>query len=371
LFQSYINRPYPFQLWIAPRYGNCLSRWAAEKSEGGEYSIPSPPGFDEQLNGNQDGKEEKNKQSNTRNKDKYALFLYPDNLFLYWVIFFLVIIFPSLLLNLFIPCKGHFLASLSASVLLFMAAYHLIFSCFRRPILDNLWKEWPQTPNQKKYFQNIPSKITFYSQEHKKEYRKIYPAVDSGKKSLRHWVTAIWQGDFRYNKSLRTSYFERPVYYSPERSLQEALLRTGIASFFARARRREKPSPYSLLSFAAYYFAHIWVSYLWLLVQLLYIFIRGVRPDDSTMLHFVFPIICWAALTTLSLFAQFRFLNGPLVRYDPDLFLLAPPRLEEIIKKNMRLIQSTMQYLPKLLSIVAGATIAVYLALVTLIMQAQ
>ncbi|WP_446009242.1 hypothetical protein [Candidatus Electrothrix sp.] len=170
---------------------------------------------------------------------------------------------------------------------------------------------------------------------------------------------------------MNTSYFKRPVYYSPERSLQEALLRTGIASFIARTRRHEKPSLYSLISFATYYFAHIWVSYLWLFFQLLYIFITGTRPEDSTMLHFVVPIICWAAVTILSLLAQFRFMNGPHFKYDNDLFLLAPPKFEEIIKRKMRINQSTMQYLPKLLSAVGLLTLGVYLALVNLIMQAD
>jgi hypothetical protein len=364
----YFSRPHPFQLWIAPRHSNFLSRWTAEKTEGGEYNIHSPQGFDKQLDGKQSS-------SNTQNRPKYALFLYPDNLSTYWFVFVFVTVIVPLLLNCCIFFLGRYCPYLqldvpknlscdigrsSLAVLFFIALYHLIYSCCRKPILDNLWKEWPQTLNQKKEFQNVPSKITFCSKTHYQEYLKIYPTGASEKKYF-----------CCCKPSLNTPHRQRPVYYSPDRSFQEAQLRIGIASFFAEGYRDGRVPVRNLLVFSFYYFAHIWVSYLWLFLQLSLPFLTGTRPDDSTMLHFGMPIIFWAIVTTWSLSVQFGFMNGPRMQYNDKLFQMAPFHLQANIRNTMQANRDTMQYLPKLLSIIGTLTVGVYLALVNLIMQAD
>ena len=112
IVRSYINRPYPFQLWIAPR------RYTG-KRDADTVTRHSPPGFDEQLNGNQDGEKENCKEA--QNRDEYALFLYPDNLSTYWIIFFLFTALPGFFLG--IPCEKHLFASLATAVFFFIAAY--------------------------------------------------------------------------------------------------------------------------------------------------------------------------------------------------------------------------------------------------------
>jgi hypothetical protein len=341
-------RPYPFQLWVAPRH-SILSKWLAEKKDADTRNRHSPPGFVFKDTG--------------EDKSDYAMFLYPDKLKFYWWMFFLVTVIFSSTTSREMSIGYQW----GCGAVFFSVSYWLIYIILRRPVLDELWEDWPQTRNQKKYFKSIPSQTTFRFRGHFTEYHTFFR---SDEKPVCGSLHSLWRKIFFLgcDESKSTPYFQRPVFYTPGKSLQEVILRTGTASFFAA---KSKKSAVDILALIFYYFSHIWVSYIYLFLQLFCIFITGSRPGDNIVLRFVVPIILWAIITMFALINQFRFINGPLAKYDRELFLSAPPNLSEIIKIKMQTNRDTMKYLPKALSIIMGLTFVVYLTLVNLVLQCE
>jgi hypothetical protein len=190
----YLIRPYPFQLWVAPR-----------KSVPENY-IPShsPPGFDFESG------------------NKYAMYLYPDSIHTYYVLYYLVLVIVPIILKLF----NHYFCVSSIFFLIFSSfffwtPYYIIYNKCRKPILDELWRNWPKMKDSQKSFQSILSRIQWESLKDYKEYHE----------KLFHSVKPI----FFENKELffikKIKYFDRPIFFNPKQNLQEEILRTGIADF--------------------------------------------------------------------------------------------------------------------------------------------
>ncbi|MCI5130138.1 MAG: hypothetical protein D3904_01145 [Candidatus Electrothrix sp. EH2] len=264
VLKRYLSRPYPFQLWVAPR--NRLQQFFFPGESKGKSS---PPGFG----------------------DDYALFLYPDNIGIDWIVFFIgIVVIPQIFAVIFSPIcvkwavlQDTFL-SIGCSFLFFLFSYKVIYVLFRSPILDDLWNispenasnVWPKTPAQNEDFQSVPSRITFYSKEECSEYNKKFSFPDhTGKYILSSCIEKIFFCNNKI-KLKKIDYFHRPVFFTPGRSLQETLLCTGIASFFAK----KENSLRNILRFMFYSLSHIWVSYLYLSLLLLWIFIIG-KPASS------------------------------------------------------------------------------------------
>jgi hypothetical protein len=227
MFWIELTWPYPFQLWVAPRKKKrCFSRPEAEPKR------KSPPGF----------------------PDDYAMYLYPDSIHTYWLIYF----FISVPLHIFLDCfvaKEMLLYKYIAGFFLFIISYCLIYIYWREPVLDELWIFWADTEQQKKYFKNIPSRITFDSCKDMKEYEGLNAISFDIKGKVRFIEKSKYIIDFicirishlrvaakflslesfifRRFVFMKYSYYTNsPVFFNPQGSIQEGLLRAAIADFF-------------------------------------------------------------------------------------------------------------------------------------------
>ncbi len=347
-------RPYPYQLWVAPR--NRLSRFFCSAEE----KNVSPPGFE----------------------NNYALFLYPDNIAIDWIRFFIgIVLIPQLFAMIFSDIPTDWLA-LGGSLLFFLFSYKIIYIVARRPILDDLWNVsqknssiiWPKTEAQNDYFQSVPSRITFNSKEHLAKYNENFSFADhSGNitsRVIRLLFSSIEKIFFWKNIRLKKiHYLYRPVFFNPEGSLQEAVLCTGIASFFAA---EEDNSLWNILLFILYSLSHLWVSYLYLLALLLWIFIKG-KPFNcqSETVYLVVQIIFWLILSAVSLTRQFSFIQGTLLKSDRRLFSFVPPRIIPTIEKKLHINRKTINFLNPKRSIpfLSAAVFVIYLAMLNLVLQ--
>lgn len=339
---KYILRPYPFQLWIAPRSTVYQSLFSKGK-RGAKW--PSPPGFGE----------------------NYAMFLYPDNLHTWWIFFFSGCCFVPNTLKIIIdiiykneshhhrfyyeclcqvfhvtkPNLTEYIASFLFGAIFFIAAYRVINIWLRRPVLDELWPAWPQIRGQKEYFRKyVPARIS-------EERKKICCC-------LKNKVT--------------TKYFYRPVFFNPGRSLQEGLLRTAIASFIAED---EKRPLINIMLLIFYFLAPVWVSFLYLLLKLMIIFVHGnPGAEKSTTVFLIVEIVIWAILSILFLFRQFLFIKN-LSIIDSKLFSLVTAKIGVKMEEKIQVNKETIEYLnPKItIPVVSAFTFIVYLALLNLVLQ--
>ncbi len=233
LFWLELTRPYPFQLWIAPR----KKKWCFAESELGPKR-KSPPGFSFSKN------DESSEQT------EYAMYLYPDGISMYWWIYFLSSVWLHAILDICMISKCTEISPFKYAfgMLLFAISYYLIYTHKRKPVLDDLWPLWPDTKSQREYFKNICSRINFASRD------DFYKHVDM-------------YDIFSFNKYKNVSYFNRPIFFNPRGSIQEGLLRAAIADFFAVEKRKD-----FVKNIFIYYFSHVWISFLYLSVNLLFTF---------------------------------------------------------------------------------------------------
>ncbi|MCI5217965.1 MAG: hypothetical protein D3914_01920 [Candidatus Electrothrix sp. LOE2] len=358
----FLCRPYPFQLWVAPR--NRLSRffYSAEEKN-------SPPGFE---------------------KD-YALFLYPDSIAIHWIIFFIgIVAVPQIFAVIFFPIRINWVVLrdiilfLGGSLLFFLFFYKIIYVVLRRPILDDLWNIspesssiiWPKTEAQTAYFQSVPSRITFCSKNDLSNYRDRFPFFDHSENIFHRILLLLFscfETIFFWEKIQlhKRCYFHRPIFFNPKRSLQEAMLCTGIASFFSA---KENNSLGNILLFMFYSLSHIWVSYLYLVILLLWIFIQG-KPfcNQSETIYLVVQIVFWLILSAFELTRQFSFIQGTLLKSNRRRFSLVPPRLLSTIERKLQINNKTINFSslnPKRsIPLLSTAVFVIYLALLNLVLQ--
>ncbi len=339
---QYFSRPYPFQLWIAPR-SRCYQKIFAQGKRGKKW--PSPPGF----------------------KEDYAMFLYPDNLHTWWLLFFVGLFISPVVSKIFIefldlielyrsPCEITIQPNwrvFFCGSSFFLVSYYIIHILLRRPVLDELWPAWPKTRGQEEYFKNVPARITFSSCADRNKYHNDIMKDKRKRKYIQ----------------MKTSYFHRPVFFNLGRSLQEGMLRTAIASFIAAD---EKRPLVNIMLLIFYFLAPVWVSFIYLSSKLMIIFLRGGNPGEKKLItvFLIVQIVIWAILSILFLIRQSLFIKSLSVRNN-KLFSLAPAKIGVQMEKKMRVNKETMEYLnPKVtIPVVSAFTFLVYLALLNLVLQ--
>ncbi len=341
----YMSNPYPFQIWIAPR--NRLYEWFKGRNE---KQWKSPLGFE----------------------PSYAIFLYPDNLKYFWIISCFTIVFlpvAMLLVAKFITEKYcimkrveicspfspfstyidlyfiYFFPLLGIGI--FFTAYYLIYHCLRRPILENITDKLPRKSKiYEKYFKSVPSMISFYTEEGYVKYK---------------------ENDASNDLELKTSWFNRPVFFNPGKSLHEVILWIGTASFFAG----KKSDLRNIFLLLLYYLSHIFVGYMYLLAELIIILIYGKKPESDVMLYIALQSILWGISASFFLIVHFHHSKKILTDIDSKLFSFAPAFYSVIAREGININRKTMNFLhPKItFPVFVGAANATLVALINIIVQ--
>jgi hypothetical protein len=365
LFWLWLTRPYPFQLWAAPRKKKwCFSRPEAEPKR------KSPPGF------------------SFGRKDKpveYAMYLYPDSIHTYWMIYFMI----SVPLHIFLDCfvaKEMLLYKYIAGFFLFIISYCLIYIYQREPVLDELWIFWADTEQQKKYFKNITSRITFDSCKDMKEYEGLNAISFDIKDKVRFTEKSKYIIDFicicishlrvaakflslesfifRRFVFMKSSYYTNsPVFFNTQGSIQEGLLRAAIADFFADKKKFMK-------NIFIYYVPHVWISFLYLSANLLFIFRWHPYKNQNETIPLLILIVSWAVVSMPILFKQYMSIKL-FYDYDEKLFRFAPKIVSNLSKKKMRLNDNFVKSFDpkKTFGLLHAAAFGSYLVILNLVMQ--
>jgi len=178
-------------------------------------------------------------QCNFPGSSSCQLFLWPDRLRWSSLLCAILIVFPVLF-------SGDYLAILCIIAIAFFLQLffipYIIFTCFRIPVLNNVWQIWPQTVRNQ--LQSIPSVDI---KRTKSKFTKYLPKFNCFRKD--------------------------PVYWASRGSYQEAFLRMAVCEIFQRRLPEEKDLP-DWQTKAFVYWLILWVfpivsGYLVLLVLLL------------------------------------------------------------------------------------------------------
>jgi len=294
------------------------------------------------------------------------MYLYPDSIHTYWMIYFFSSVCFHIVLDILTKTEIRPYRYLFG-ILLFATSYQSIYILYRKPVLDELWPFWPETKKQKEYFKSIPSRITSNSSFDEDKYER--------KKCLFCYISIIVYRNFlkikedlffcKYTYLKLTCYFNRPVFFNPQGSIQEGLLRAAIADFFAV----EKKSKFALNIFV-YFIPHVLVSFCYLLLNLLCAFRYHPYNNQKETISLVVLIVVWAFVSIFVLYKQYISIK---LFYDMDkkLFSFSPKNVEDFAARKMQRNKIfTNEFDPKkVISIIYIAAVAIYLAILNLVMQ--
>lgn len=338
----YLANPYPFQIWIAPR--NKFYEWL----KGPKVKQPeSLPGFE----------------------PIYAMFLYPDNLKYFWLSScFLTALFPFIILSIAKYITGEICMtekveisspfsdyidnnfvylSILLGIVIFLAAYYLIYHCLRRPILEDLTdKMHKKSKIYEEHFKSAPSMISFRKKEDYVKYK---------------------ENDVSNDLELKTSWFHRPIFLNPGKSLHEVILRTGTAAFFAG----KKSEIHNIFIIIYYYLSHVIIGYFYLLAELVIILAYAKKTSPDVMMYISIQSLLWGMSASFFLILHFNQSRKILTNIDSKLFSFAPAFYSVITREKININRKTMEFLhPKItFPVFIAAANATLVALINIIVQ--
>lgn len=364
----YLFRPYPFQLWIAPRKKKFFSD--------AEPKRKSPPGFSF------------GEKAESGEETEYAMYLYPDGIRTYWVIYFMATVGAHAVLKYYfcndLSCK-YVVCSPLFGLILFVVSYYMIYVFNRKPVLDDVLKHWPETFAQIEYFKNITSRITFASESDLDEYSSNDDGCRKNKflqdKAVFYTIqnfsaTLLESCFFSKNVKIRsTPYFNRPVFFNPRGSFEEGMIKTAIADFFA-SKRNDKNS--SIILLVIYLFPHVWISYLYLFINLVCIYLTGnPYAHQKETIPLIILILLWLIASIFVLTIQYKFIYGNLIKDDKtakdykQLFRFAPARIIQPARMKIGKNREVLKILKPTLTIPIANTLVfiAYLTVINLVLQ--
>jgi hypothetical protein len=373
LFCLWLTRPYPFQLWIAPRKKNFFSD--------AEPKRKSPPGFSFK------GKTESGEQT------EYAMYLYPDGIRTYWVIYFLATVVTHAALNFkYYLCNENFKYYLCNDLsckyvtcpplfglILFIVSYYMIYVFMRKPVLDDVLAHWSDTAAQIEYFKNITSRVTFASKSDLDKYSSNDGSTEKNKLlqdkaflyKIKIFLATLLESCFlcKCVKIKSTPYFHRPVFFNPKGSFEEGMLKTAIADFFV-PKRNDKIS--SILLLVIYLFPHVWISYLYLFINLACIYLTGdPYTHQKETIPLIILILLWLLASVFVLTIQYKFIVNNLTQYDKKMFNFAPARIIQPARRKIGKNREIFKTLKPKITIPAASWLVftAYLTVLNLVLQ--
>ncbi len=321
---------------------------------------------------------------------EYAMYLYPDSISTYWLLYFFILVPLHILLDYLLveKIKEMIWQKYAFGFALFVISYGLIYICGRRPVLDELWPLWPDTEKQKEYFKSVPARITFASYKNFNDYeniKKFHFDIKGKKKFCEKYayimdccINSICSAKkiaclfslqslfFRRICFLKfNSYVKQPVYFNPQGSLQEGLLRAATADFFAA--KTEKEFIYYIF---IYYIPHVSVSFLYLFLNLLWSFRCHPFENQNETIPLVVLIIVWAMISIFVLLQQYSSIQF-FYAYEEGMFRFSPKIVSFLVKRKMIKNYNFIKFFKpkKTMPIINAAAVAIYLAVLNLVLQ--
>lgn len=248
----------------------------------------------------------------------HALYLHPDSLRRWWLLFILLMLTALLICRICIGetdkrtwiYQNELILGLALSSLFwFFACYQLVYRGLRRPVLSPLWRDW--LPLLDKSFLSVPQRISGKAKRAFVGKRSRLPFLDSPK----------WR---------------QPVYWSPT-SFQGTFLKLALIDFLGSERspdgiEADRKWSSGLVNWGIYWCAPVWVGYGWLLLLLF------VPCGTKIELPLWIPSLVWTILSIIYFLNQIwliKEMNLYLDDYDDYHFF--PPAIRSLAKQCTKL----------------------------------